>query len=447
MTESNSASMSPPCSGGPRFREPAAGSGKRLRNGRIAGLLVFALGLGMGLAFGFFALGHLPEACTDVDGFGALGEKFARTWGFGGSVRRAPIYPLFLGLLYRAFGIGNHAAVVSAQAVVFAVLCLSIQRLSLLLFHSRRMAIATGLCAVLHPVLWWYVPRLWVELPYALLALWSTHAAIRAAERPTMFRMAVFGMSAAAASLCKATSMLLPLFLGLAVAGGWMARSRAFAHLGIRSVVRFVLVPTISMCLCLAPWTLRNWRVAGRFVPVSGHLPVEFFRGTAFADQNSFLLKKGIAELWTESEKRETAFIAAVGAGPGAELDELFARPMRQLMFRTPHRFAVKILKQIPAFWSLGDSLPKSSFFLCNAVLLLALGGRGLWRRRTEPASVLVFFTVVYFNLCYAAILAYARYSVVLYPLLLLYAVPGLVSLFPESLGGTADGRKESRRN
>ena len=388
--------------------------------------LVFLLGLAMGLGFGFYALGHLPGQCTDVDGFGALGMQFAREWGFGGSVRRGPLYPLFLGLLYRAFGPGNHAAVVAAQAVVLGLLCLSVRSFSLLLFRSRRLAFWTGVCAAIHPMLWWYVPRLWVELPYALLTLWAVHMGVRALERPDALRLAAFGAATALACLCKATSVLHPLFLGAGILAGWLLKARPCAHLGFGDVVHLAAVPTLAMCVVLAPWTYRNWRVAGRFIPVSGHLPVEFFRGTAFADQNSFLLRKGIAGLWTEAMAREEALMeretgGAGGKVAGMEKDDLFAKPMREMIFREPLRFALKTAKQIPAFWTLGETRTKSLFFLGNALVLLGLGGIGLWRKREGAGALVVFWTVVYFNLCYAAILAYARYSMMLYPLLLPY--------------------------
>lgn len=396
--------------------------------------LVFALGLAVGLGFGFFALARLPGQCTDVDGFGALGARFALDWGFGGSLRRAPVYPVFLGLLYRAFGIGNHAAVVSAQAIVSGLLCLSVQWITFSWFRSARLAFWTGLGAAIHPMFWWYVPRLWVELLYALLTLWGVQAAIRAAERPTAGRLVVFGAFSALASLCKATSLLHPLFIGLAVMLERFLRAGPFARVAWKDVARFVFVPTLAMCVFLAPWTWRNWRVSGRFVPVSGHLPVEFFRGTALADQNSFLLRQGIAELWTEAIAREQALMDGnnLGAnGVRAEMakDDLFAKPMKSLMFGQPWRFALKTLKQIPTFWTLGETRGKSMFFLVNATILLALAGWGGWQRRRQMATAVVFWTIVYFNLCYAAILAYARYSMVLYPLLLPYAGYGIALL------------------
>ena len=409
--------------------------------------LVFVLGLAMGLGFGFYALEHLPGQCTDVDGFGALGMKFAREWGLGGSVRRGPVYPVFLGLVYRAFGPGNHAAVVAVQAAVLGLLCLSVQCFSFLLFRSARLAFWTGVCAAVHPMLWWYVPRLWVELPYALLTLWTVQTAVRALERPVAGRLVAFGVVTAVASLCKATSMLHPLFLGGGVLAGRLLRARSCSHLGLGGLLRFILVPTLVMCAVLAPWTCRNWKVSGRFIPVAGHLPVEFFRGTAFAEQNSFLLRKGIAELWAETMEREQAIVERETGSPDEELgelekDDLFQKPMRELIFRKPWQFALKIVKQIPAYWTLGDSCTKSLFFLSSALVLLAAGGCGLWRGRAEPAAIVVFWTVVYFNLCYAAVLAEARYSMIVYPFLLPYALSGGVALWQAAMNRRACDRQ-----
>lgn len=271
---------------------------------KSAGWIVLA-GLVMGLGFGFFFLRASPASCGDMDGFGQLGAMFAEHGHLAGSIRRGPIYPVFLGLLYAGFGADNHAAVIGGQTLLLILLGLSARRISQALFASERAAFWTGMAVVLHPLSWWYVPRLWVELCYALFVLWMVFAAIRAVEQPIWRRLAGFGLLAGLASLCKATTLLYPPFLAAGVGLGALVRGRAFAHLGVQDWLKFALVPLAAMVLTVAPWTARNWKVSGRWVPVSSNLGVEFFRGTVFADQNSHLLRQTIPEIWAVAMERD----------------------------------------------------------------------------------------------------------------------------------------------
>ena len=409
---------------------------------KSAGWILLA-GLVVGLGFGFFFLRTSSASC-DGDGFGQLGATFAEHGHLAGSIRRGPIYPVFLGLIYAGFGVGNQAAVIVGQTLLLILLGLSAQRISRTLFGSECAAFWTGIAVVLHPLSWWYVPRLWVELCYALFVLWMAFAAIRAVQQPTWRRLLGYGLLAGLASLCKATTLLYPAFLAAGVGLGRAVQGRAFAHLEAKDWLKFALVPLVVMTLTIAPWTARNWMVSGRWVPVSSNLGVEFFRGTIFADQNSYLLRQTIPEIWAVAMEREAAVLRAHGYPEGAQLDwaekdDVFDPLMKDYVRHSPVAFAVKIAKQIPAFWIRGETRGKSLVFMVCALGTLGLWGWSSWRRRYCPATGVVLWTVLYFNLLYAAVLAWARYSMPLYPLLLLVGIPGVLDAL-----GRMPGRSSS---
>ena len=412
-------------------------------------LVVVGFGLAVGLAFGFFFYRANPASCVDVDGFGQLGATVAQQGDFGGSIRRGPIYPLFLGLIYAGFGVGNHAAVIVGQALLLAWLGLSAQVVARRLGASERMAFWTGVAVVGHPLSWWYVPRLWVELCYALFVLWMVYAAIRAAEKPTWLRLVGFGCWAGLASLCKAPTMLLPVFLGAGIGAGMVLRMRACAHLKWKDWLKWMLVPVAAMALTIMPWTVRNRMVSGRWVPVSSNMGVEFFRGNVFAEQNSHLLRQSIPEIWEVAMERERAVLEARGYPAGvrpdwAELDEIFDPLMKDFMVRSPGTFALKVAKQIPAFWIRGETRGKSTVFVVCALGTLALGAWGGWRSRGRIGPAVIWLTVLYFNLLYAAVLAWARYSMPLYPPLLLLGVPIVVDSIDRWRAGRSAGMFKS---
>ncbi|HZO91465.1 MAG TPA: hypothetical protein VFB38_24295, partial [Chthonomonadaceae bacterium] len=90
-----------------------------------------------------------------------------------------------------------------------------------------------------------------------------------------------------------------------------------------------------------------------------------------------------------------------------------------------------KFVIQIFTFWYVVDTRKKSLFVGGIALLALALAGYGWLRaRQNHIATFPVVAVVVYFNLMYAAILAFGRYSMPVYPTLLVLSAYGLTQLW-----------------
>lgn len=391
--------------------------------------IIMTTALTIGLSFGLLFCSLRPESCTDVDGFGELGASFARDFDFNGSVRRAPVYPALIGITYMVFGIDNHVGIIVLQSIILGLIGLSVYRISFSLFDNDRIAFWTALCTVLHPIVWWYVPRLWIELTYALFVLWMVFAAIRAIQNPTYARLILFGALCGLATLCKAVTMLFPLFLAGAATLSMILKISPFRHINGKALIRIFTIPTIAMLLIIAPWTVRNKVVSGKWIAVSSNVGVEFFRGTVFADQNSYNIKKTIPEIWDVAMKEEKKILAEHGYPEGERpgfvtLDRIFNPLMIEFITQQPARFAKKIIKQLPAFWTRGETFGKSLVFLGFAVISLFLFAGGFFCFNNRLEVYIIVICILYFNLLYAAVLAWARYSMPLYPLLMLAAIP-----------------------
>ncbi len=157
---------------------------------------------------------------------------------------------------------------------------------------------------------------------------------------------------------------------------------------------------------------------------------MEFFRGNVFAEHNSFLPHNTIDEIWGIAMEREAEILRQNGKEKPShiEKDEIFNPIMKDYMVHHPFRFAVKILKQIPAFWMCGETTKKSIVFMLLALSALVFFIKGfLVLRKTSIFAYVVLITVIYFNLLYAAILAWGRYSMPIYPPMLIICLYGIV--------------------
>jgi hypothetical protein len=91
-----------------------------------------------------------------------------------------------------------------------------------------------------------------------------------------------------------------------------------------------------------------------------------------------------------------------------------------------------KFLAQLATFWYIVETRLTSLVLGGMALVLLALSVLGVLRaRRDSVVTWPVVAVVLYLNVVYATTVAIARYSMPLYPLLLIFAAGGLASLVP----------------
>jgi hypothetical protein len=115
-----------------------------------------------------------------------------------------------------------------------------------------------------HPLLVQIDGALASESPYLFLVALLLLTTVWAADTPTLGRWFVVGLVAGVATLTRAEALGLLVFLVVPLAAvragpGWR-----------RSLVAAV-VPVLAAGILLAPWTIRNWEVFHRFVPVSNN--------------------------------------------------------------------------------------------------------------------------------------------------------------------------------
>jgi len=212
---------------------------------------------------------------------------------------RPPLYPFLVSLVYRLFGY-HHFAVRDLQAVLAAVSCL------LLFFLGRELAgcavallgsflFAADLSLV-------HLSGLFLSenlyLPLSFLLVWLL---VRGFEKPKMITFAGAGIIGGLAALCRPIALPFLILVGLVPiivslwprlrCGGRARSTKMQSELYDCSIseqtdgkpagrgLRGWGVMLLAAGLTIAPWTLRNHRVLGGFVPISTNGGVMLWMG------------------------------------------------------------------------------------------------------------------------------------------------------------------------
>lgn len=398
--------------------------------------LVFGLALMAGLVvvlIGFRAQ-SLVDNRPDPYWFSAMGSSLARGDGLSayGSLlhRRAPLYPLMIAGIYRAFG--EHQVLVQlAQVLLFAGTALLTYDLGRRLYNARTGVLAGVLCAV-HPALLRYVADFHLETLFTFLFTGSVWLSVRFYERPDFRRAAAFGVAGALAALTKAVAVLYP---AVFVVCWWLKRRVAPKELGNRAAVLNVFVLFACMGLTILPWTVRNYVVTGHLVPISTGFSDAFLRGYVFSKTDYATLRR---PPYTDGENESNAMFRAICADEGAvweqddyQTDKILNRAAKARLLASPAAFVRKTFVGLFTFWYEMTSLKNSLAAGGMALIAWAFALLGLQRSRLDarPAWLLL-APVLYFNLLLAPLLALGRYSVPVLPCLGVLASFGLEGLW-----------------
>ncbi len=229
------------------------------------------------------------------------GEGFSASWGqpLEPTSFQAPVYPYLLAASWRLFGQGAPAYVFLAvlQAVAVSVMVFPIHALTRRWFGAVPAILAAWVC-VLAPLYLWFPVRIhhtalviavhpWLVLGWLTLtdATNDPVAELEVARRRRPWLRAVgVGVLTGLAGLTQ--PVLLPLY-------GLLSALLLVQHLAKGRVqdAAVLLAAGLVTLLVLTPWTVRNYQVHGRLVPVKDSFGKEFWMGN-----NPYATGTGFAE-------------------------------------------------------------------------------------------------------------------------------------------------------
>jgi 4-amino-4-deoxy-L-arabinose transferase-like glycosyltransferase len=429
---------------------------------------VFAYGALIAAIFAFvvYRSSVLVASTIDVNCFGQLARNVLQgkgfSFGYGPTIRRGPFYPLLAAGLLKLFGRDPHAfpdaafyaPVLAANCLFFGATCLVVYSLARRLFGTRAAVLAVTVCPFV-PQSLRYVGRTEVETLMALFISLLAATGLALATRPAPRTGAWFGLVAALSTLTKPIVLVYPFAFLPFVWWHWVKN-------GVPTRARLVALAALFVCFAvpLVPWSLRNRAVTDdRFGGISSNGPGEFLRGYVNVQPKYFLLRQDFGgsdprtEKWDpEANLYEERLLKAHGLSfgrpvyddngtlffdppppPGttsalleAEKDRIEGAEMKRRVFHEPVAFVGKLLVQIVTFWYIVETRAKSLFVGAVALFMLAFAVAGFMSARRRGNVVWpIALPLVYFNVMYAAFLAFARYSMPLFPTLVILSAGG----------------------
>ena len=398
--------------------QPAPGTGRPLVLLTLAALAVRA---------GYLLLEPHCALTGDEPSWIELGRQLARPAVAFSPLRSdlifyPPVYPYFVGALFRLFG--TMQAVLWAQVVLGALLVPVVGRAAAHAVRPRAALLAAALAAF-YPELVWYPSHYWSETVFLLLLWWAIERSL-AADATGSWRTAacaglLWGLTALTRELAlylvpiALVWMLRPRGLGAGGARAWLALSRPRLAAG-----GALLLATL---LTVAPWTVRNAVVFRAFVPVS---------------------TMGGLNLWQGNTPLTHLQIYEVLAGiDGPVAQDRYCRRLawETIAARQPAWIFEKAAEQMPEFWKPGSELldhlvgrgacgpiagsrlvPIELVLVLPYLALVGLLLVGLARLRFTAPAVLLLLLAAAYNAAHVVAYATTRFRLPVLPVLFVVA-------------------------
>lgn len=329
--------------------------------------------------------------------------------------KRPPVYPLFMAGNYLLFGSGNATAVKHAQATVGALTCVLIYLLVQSLIGPVTAAAAGYVCAVYPPLIVYtgilQSETLYIFLLFAFLLSWVT------GSRKSDWRW--FALAGVLLGLANLTRGTLLFFTPWILAGALIARDE-------RSKIKHYLLMIALSIAVMLPWTLRNYKVYGGFMPVASGGSEMFWFGTLpWEEQRLFGLSP--------------AFQSYSGIENPIELERKFSHDAIANIKNDPDLYFLLCIKKFLFFWfqPVGQKLTERIFpalgmamFAMQALLIL-LFLFGILKTVSQWQKFIPFYLLLlYFTALHTVVAPEPRYRLPIEPILLIFTVYSLLLLF-----------------
>jgi 4-amino-4-deoxy-L-arabinose transferase-like glycosyltransferase len=234
----------------------------------LAAFVAVGLSLRLGLAIKL-GLNEPPPPGSDQHEFDTYAWNLAQGHGYRGlspdvsdqdhlTAYRVPGTSVSWAVLYQLFGHRYDVARIF-HCIVGAFTVLLVYGIGRRCFDERVAVLASALFAV-YPVALLYSVDLVSEPLATLWLLWFVYASLQFAEKPTFGRAVWAGLLLGCSLLTRASSVFMVPLVGIWAL--WQFRKRP-RELGLA-----LCIPVVSV-LTLLPWTARNYRVFGKFIPLS----------------------------------------------------------------------------------------------------------------------------------------------------------------------------------
>jgi len=348
------------------------------------------------------------------------------------TLMREPGYPYFLAALMRLMGDDPRPAIV-ANVLFTSISALLVSSLSRSISSRPAVWLLTPLLFLLHPGIMIAELRMGVEAPLILLLLWMFVAMRRALHSGAVADFAKVGLTLGLTCYVRSTALLFPVCLLV----GALLTCRSWSAL-MRATLNAVTVIATAL-LVLTPWIVRNYNLAGQFVPTASVTGVAMQAGNYICVHADG--KRSFHDLDNDAARARNAIAHQEGYDFKPGYYQLFYDPHDEVAFtaslrrlvldeyaHSPRTFLKCTSENVFNFWFTGRTWAATLVNVCVQLpyLLLALYGLLLGYRTADRIMLVqLLLFVAYTWAVYALIHAQARYSMPVVPILaMLAAIP-----------------------
>jgi hypothetical protein len=388
---------------------------------------------------------------------------------------RTPGYPLFVALVYRAFGV-SHLAVALVQAAMFVGLCLVVYLLAkeITTIPTSR---AAALLTACYPPIPYYGALILTEVWTTCILVLAMYLCVLAMRTQRTWVFAESGLCLGLTALSRPVFILLPLFLMAAALTPLTALEGGAARPRRNAMAGWAVLLCVSL-LTVTPWFLYNHRHFGRFtLSAAGGIGRPVWEGswqgmwsgrlqatlTDLADRppSDQELADRVRALARETHLDPTPMllyvtqwreIRRIWTRPAAPRERVDARiegdqeylrvgvtnikvaPVKYLARRVTRGLFVLWVGELPIRYTQINHVSRSVIVVIWLVQLMLIGLALVgflctWRDGRQMVAAVLAAPLVYVTIVHFFLLTEARQSLPVKPLLLIFAAIGLVRL------------------
>jgi len=188
--------------------------------------------------------------------------------GFRGKAYNPPGYPLFLSLIYNIFGL-NTFAVRIVQSLLSSIMVIFIFYIAQIAY-DKNTAILAGLISMIYPFFVYWTGALLTETLFIFLYVISIFFIYRFLLTKSQLWNIVGSFSLGLTTLVRPVVLSLPLFILIF----YLLNNKS-----LKSCLLNIFIFCLIYFSVLAPWTIRNYLIFDRFIPVTTSSGINLLAG------------------------------------------------------------------------------------------------------------------------------------------------------------------------